>query len=203
MVETMLRLGITGGIGSGKSTVAGYFGRCGAAVIDADAISRLLTASGGLAIDAIRSEFGIDFIAADGALDRNRMRELAYADPSARKRLEAIIHPLVGQKIRQQASVAAQSGHRCVVFDIPLLAESGYWRQEVDKVLVIDCTPEVQIARVTARSGMAGSAVEKIMHAQASREKRLAAADMVIFNVDLSLEQLALEVAQLWRGFGL
>ena len=198
-----LRLGITGGIGSGKSTVAGLWGKRGAAVIDADAISRQTTTRGGLAIDAIRTEFGAAFIGTDGALDRDRMRELAYADPDARKRLEAIIHPLVGQEARRQADVATQSGHSCIVFDIPLLVESAYWRREVGKVLVVDCTPDMQINRVMARNQLSRDAVEKIMSSQISREKRLGAADFVIFNVDLSLEQLAAEVAQLSHRFGL
>ena len=198
-----LRLGITGGIGSGKSTVAGLWGKRGAAVIDADVISRQTTTRGGLAIDAIRTEFGAAFIGTDGALDRDRMRELAYADPDARKRLEAIIHPLVGQEARRQADVATQSGHSCIVFDIPLLVESAYWRREVGKVLVVDCTPDMQINRVMARNQLSRDAVEKIMSSQISREKRLGAADFVIFNVDLSLEQLAAEVAQLSHRFGL
>jgi dephospho-CoA kinase len=198
-----LRVGLTGGIGSGKSTVAAFLGHRGAAVIDADAISRNITAPGGTAIDAIRIEFGSQFIDAEGAMDRNAMRSLAYADSGARKRLEAIIHPLVGLEAHQQASQAITDGACCVVLDIPLLVESVYWRRVVDSVLVVDCTPEVQIERVMSRSALSREAVEKIITSQANRENRLKAADHVIFNVRLSLEQLAAEVKQLSHRFGL
>jgi dephospho-CoA kinase len=191
------RVGLTGGIGSGKSTVAALLSRHGAVVIDADAISRSTTATGGAAIAAIRNEFGASFIDADGALDRDAMRSLAYADTGARKRLEAIIHPLVGHEARRQASEAIASGKSCIIFDIPLLVESIYWRREVDNVLVVDCTTDVQIERVMSRSGLTRDTVEKIIASQTRREHRLKAADDVIYNVGLSLEQLATEVNQL------
>lgn len=203
MNPTTLRVGLTGGIGSGKSTVAAFMSHHGAAVIDADAISRSTTAPGGTAIDAIRTEFGTQFIDAEGAMDRNAMRSLAYANSGARKRLEAIIHPLVGFEARQQALQAIASGKSCIVFDIPLLVESVYWRREVDRVLVVDCTPDVQIERVMSRSALSREAVEKIITSQASRENRLKAADHVIFNVALSIEQLTAEVEQLSHRFGL
>jgi len=198
-----LRLGLTGGIGSGKSTVAAFLRQHGATIIDADAISRSMTAAGGLAIGAIGREFGTAFITTNGALDRNAMRNLAYTDPDARKRLEAIIHPLVGQEAWRQASDAAERGMSCIVFDIPLLVESGYWRQKVDKVLVVDCTPEAQIERVMSRSELTREAVEKIIASQTRRENRLRAADWVIYNVGLSLERLAAEVGQIPLRFGL
>lgn len=203
MATPTLRLGLTGGIGSGKSTIASFLSHLGAAVIDADAISRSTTACGGDAIDAIRKEFGTQFINTEGALNRDAMRSLAYADIGARKRLEAIIHPLVGHEIRRQASEATASGKTCIVFDIPLLVESTYWRQEVDKVLVVDCTPDIQIERVMSRSALTCEAVEKIMASQSSRETRLRAADYVIYNAGISLKQLAAEVKKTPLCFGL
>lgn len=202
-MQVVARLGLTGGIGSGKTTVAQLFGRYGAAVIDADAIARSVTAPGGLAIQPIIAGFGNDFITADGALDREKMRELAYSDAGERKRLESIIHPLVGQETERQAKAAIQAGHRCIVFDVPLLVESPHWRQKVDQVLVVDCTPEIQIDRAMARSGLSQTAVENVISSQARRERRLRAADIVIFNVGLSLDELALEIRQISHRFGL
>ena len=198
-----LRVGLTGGVGSGKSTVLQMLAELGAAVIDADVISRRTTAAGGAAIPAIAERFGADFIAPDGALDRNRMRDHAYADPQARKHLEEIIHPLVGQESARQVEAALAAGARCIVFDIPLLVESGRWRAQVDRVLVVDCSPQTQVDRVVARSGLTPDAVRAIMAAQATREERLAAADVVICNEGLSLEQLRDNVQQVARRFGL
>ena len=197
------RIGLTGGIGSGKSTVLAMLQALGAAAIDADAISRATTAAGGAAIPGIRAQFGPEFVTADGALDRDRMRERAYAEPEARHQLERIIHPLVGQEVARQADAALAAGARCIVFDIPLLVESGRWRQLVDRVLVVDCLPETQVARVTARSGLAPDEVRAIIAAQAPRPVRLAAADLVICNEGLTLEALQHEVAQAARSFGL
>ena len=198
-----LRLGLTGGIGSGKSTVAQLLGQLGAAIFDADAISRSVTASRGSAIGAIAAEFGPEFINADGALDRDRMRAMAYSDAKARKRLEAIVHPLIGREIERQSEAAIRNGHRCLVFDVPLLVESGHWRQKVDRVVVIDCTPAVQIERVMARSGLTRQEVEKIMESQAPRAIRLRAADAVVFNDQQNLDQLAHKVKHLGQRFGL
>ncbi len=146
--QPLFRLGLTGGIGSGKSTVANLLAARGAAVVDADAIARAVTAPHGSAMPAIAKTFGNDFVDADGALNRDRMRDLAFSDPDAKKRLEAIVHPLVSQETQRQTEAAIHSGHSCVVFDVPLLVESGRWRQQVDRVLVVDCTRETQIARV-------------------------------------------------------
>jgi dephospho-CoA kinase len=197
------RIGLTGGIGSGKSTVLQMFADRGAAVIDADAISRATTAPGGAAIPAIAQQFGADFIAPDGALDRDRMRQHAYADPQARRALEAIIHPLVAAESARRVEAAIDAGVPCIVFDIPLLVESGRWRQQVDKVVVVDCAPQTQVARVVARSGLAPEAVRAIMAAQATREQRLAAADIVICNEQLTLQRLRDIVEQVARSFGL
>jgi dephospho-CoA kinase len=197
------RIGLTGGIGSGKSTVAALWAQAGAAVVDVDAISRQLTAQSGAAIEGIRHEFGDAFITPQGALDRNAMRDLVFKDHTARQRLEAIIHPLIGLDVARQTRLAIEGSSQSIVYDVPLLAESSHWRGQVDWVLVVDCTPEVQIERTTRRSGLSRLAVEQIIAAQASREKRLRVADGVIFNAGLSLDELALKVAQIRGIFGL
>ncbi len=202
-MQGSIRLGLTGGIGSGKSTVATLLAGHGAAVIDADAISRQTTASGGAAIEAIRQAFGPAFITPDGALDRERMRAHAFDDPLARQRLEQIIHPLVGQETERQTQAALAAGCRCIVYDIPLLVESGRWRARLDQVLVVDCRSETQIARTMQRNGLNRDAVVAIMANQASRAKRLSAADLVLYNDGQTLEQLAQEVRLLARRFGL
>ncbi|SHL99980.1 dephospho-CoA kinase [Rhizobacter sp. OV335] len=193
-----LRIGLTGGIGSGKSTVAGMLADLGAAVIDTDAIARSLAAPGGAAIDALREQFGTVAIGADGGLDRARMRQLVFTDPAAKSRLEAILHPLIGLETDRQASTA---GDRPRVFDVPLLVESGRWRARVDRVLVVDCSAATQVARVTRRSDWAVAAVQAVIDQQASREARRAAADAVIFNEDLSLAELAADVSSLWTSW--
>jgi dephospho-CoA kinase len=198
-----MRLGLTGGIGSGKSTVAQMLVKRGAALVDADAVARSVTAPGGLAIEPIRAEFGQDYIGPDGAMDRERMRALAFSVPGAKQRLEAIVHPLVGQETQRQAQAAFSAGKACVVFDIPLLVESGHWPQKLNRILVVDCSPETQIARVMQRSGLARDAIEKIMAAQAPRSRRLRAADAVIYNDGLTLAQLEAQVEQVTIHFGL
>ena len=203
MNPPLQRIGLTGGIGSGKSTVARVLVDCGAALIDADAISRQLTAPGGAAISALASQFGPQIITAEGAMDRDRMRQLAFNDPALKKQLEAIIHPLISQESLRQSSAAVDAGCACIVFDIPLLVESGRWRQQLDRVLVVDCAEDTQIARVMARNGLTREGVEKIIAAQASRAQRLAAADICICNEGLSLQALARLVRQLAPRFGL
>ena len=203
MQRSLQRIGLTGGIGSGKSTVARVLVECGAALIDADAISRQLTAPGGAAISALASQFGPQIITAEGAMDRDRMRQLAFNDPALKKQLEAIIHPLISQESLRQSSAAVDAGCACIVFDIPLLVESGRWRQQLDRVLVVDCAEDTQIARVMARNGLTREGVEKIIAAQASRVQRLAAADICICNEGLSLQALARLVRQLAPRFGL
>lgn len=198
-----MRLGLTGGIGSGKSTVAGLLVRQGAALVDADAISRQLTATSGLALPAIASTFGTQFINAEGALARDKMRLLVHSDAQARQRLEAIIHPLVAQETRRQAALFEEQCQPCIVFDVPLLVESKSWRQSVSHVLVVDCTPEVQISRVMARSALARAEIERIIASQATRERRLGAADSVLFNVDISIDDLSAQLHQISHRFGL
>lgn len=197
------RIGLTGGIGSGKSTVARLLVDCGAVLIDADAISRQLTAPGGAAISRIAEQFGPQTITPEGAMDRDVMRERVFSEPSVRQQLEAIIHPLVSLEAARQAALAASAGSRCTVFDIPLLVESGRWRQQLDRVLVVDCTEATQISRVTARSGWTPEAVQKVIAGQASRTQRRAAADACLYNDDLSLEALGAAVQQLAHRFGL
>ncbi|MCY1163724.1 dephospho-CoA kinase [Polaromonas sp.] len=197
------RLGLTGGIGSGKSTVARLLVDAGAALIDADAISRQVTAPGGAAIPLITQRFGPQAITPEGAMDRDAMRRLAFSDPASRRQLEAIIHPLVGLETARQAEQALQAGNPCIVFDIPLLVESGRWRQQLDRVLVVDCSEATQISRVMARSGWTQEAVQKVIDGQASRAARRAAADVCIYNDGLSLDALGLIVRQISRRFGL
>ena len=195
---TPLRIGLTGGIGSGKSTVGQMLQARGAAVIDADAIARQVTAAHGAAMPAIAQTFGHEFITADGALDRERMRAHVFSQPQAKQALEAIIHPLVAQETQRQAQEALAKGHNTLVFDVPLLVESGArWRTQVDRVLVVDCSEATQIQRVMARNGLSRETVQSIIAAQASRTQKLAAADWVIDNDGISLEALRIEVESL------
>ena len=191
-----LRIGLTGGIGSGKTTVARRFAALGALVVDTDAVAHALTAPGGAAIAAIAAAFGPDLIAADGAMDRAKMRALVFEHPEQRLRLEAILHPMIGDATRAQAS-RADAG-QAIVFDVPLLTESGTWRARVDRVLVVDCAEATQVARVISRSGWSAEAVQRIIAQQASRVQRRAIADAVIVNEGLELTQLDAEVDALW-----
>lgn len=194
------RIGITGGIGSGKSTVSERFAQLGCAVIDADQIARGLTLQGGAAITAIRAQFGAHFITQDGALDRAQMREAVFRDPSAKQQLEAILHPLIQRSILDRyADACSHSDARMVIFDIPLLAESGQWSPRLDQVIVVDCEERTQRARVQARSQLSAEAVDAIMAQQASREQRLRKADWVIWNETLSLQALGDEVLGLYN----
>lgn len=197
------RLGLTGGIGSGKSTVAGMLAQMGACVIDADAISRAATGPGGAAIAALKSTFGATMLTEDGAMNREQMRHLVYSNPGAKKQLEDIVHPLVGQAIATQAHQAESAGAPCVVFDIPLLVESAHWRKTLHRILVIDCTDSTQIARVMARDKLEAVDVQKILAAQAPRTRRLDAADMVLFNDGITLEHLEQQVREIASQFGL
>ena len=194
-----LRVGLTGGIGSGKSTVARRFAALGALVVDTDALAHALTAPGGAAVPAIAAAFGPDMIAADGAMDRAKMRALVFGQPAQRQRLEAILHPMIGEATRAQASRAGAG--QAIVFDVPLLTESGTWRARVDRVLVVDCAEATQIARAVQRSGWTAEAVGRTIAQQASRAQRRAIADAVIFNEDLDLTQLDAEVDALWAGW--
>ncbi len=190
-------IGLTGGIGSGKSTVADLFAALGASVVDTDAIAHELTGPGGAAMAAIGSAFGAAVLAPDGSLDRGAMREIAFSDVLARRRLEAILHPMIRHE--SQRRVAAARG-AYVVLVVPLLVESGRHAHDIDRVVVVDCPVEVQIERVMRRNGFERARVETILAAQASRAQRLAAADDVIDNSG-SAETLPEQVAALHRRY--
>ena len=192
------RIGLTGGIGSGKSTVAALLVECGAVLVDTDAIARELTLPGGAAMPALEAEFGAGAVAADGALDRSYMRRLAFASADAKSRLEAILHPLIGQEAQRQA---LQAGSRPVVFDVPLLSESSQWRARVDRVLVVDCSSQTQVERVVQRPGWDEAAAQAVIAQQSPREARRAIADAVIHNDGITLAQLAQQVQALWSSW--
>lgn len=192
----MRRIGLTGGIGSGKSTVAAMLVAQGASLIDTDGIARALAAPGGAAMPAIAAAFGPELVAADGGLDRARMRELAFGHPETKRKLESILHPLIGQECERQAQAATGA---LIVFDVPLLVESRRWRAIVERVLVVDASEEIQLQRVVARSAWTPEAVRAVIAQQAGRPLRRAAADAVICNENLTLAQLEDEVRALWR----
>ena len=192
-----LRIGLTGGIGSGKSTVGAMLAARGATLIDTDAIARQLTEPGGAAIEAIRLEFGADFIDASGALARPKMRETVFADPGARRRLEAILHPMISAETERRAAAATSE---VVVFDVPLLVESQRWRERVDRIVVVDCDEATQLARVCARPGWTREVAQSVIDQQATRAARRACADAVVFNDRNSLDTLAGEVEVLWNN---
>jgi dephospho-CoA kinase len=176
-------VGLTGGIGSGKSAAADLFATHGVAVIDTDAIAHALTKPDGAAMPLIRAEFGDGVVSADGALDRAAMRAMAFADestkPPARRRLEAILHPLIRSESEQQLAAAATP---YAILVVPLLIEAGDYRKRVNRIAVVDCAEATQIARVMNRSGLARPEIERILAAQATRSERLAAADDIIDN---------------------
>ncbi len=176
-------VGLTGGIGSGKTTVSTALAAHGAAVIDTDSIAHSLTAPGGAAMPAIVEQFGPEFAQPDGALDRARMRELVFETPAAKKRLEQILHPLI-RTITESETARAAASAPYVVLAVPLLIESGQWRDRVDRVLVVDCSEATQTARVQRRSNLDADAVRRIIAQQATRPARLDAADDVIVNED-------------------
>jgi dephospho-CoA kinase len=172
-------VGLTGGIGSGKTTVADMFAARGVTIIDTDLIAHRLTAPHGAAMEQIRTSFGPEFLTPDGAMDRAKMRNHVFADPAAKSRLEAILHPL----IRNETQQAAQNADGLyLIFVVPLLVESGTWKQRVSRVLVVDCSEETQVRRVMQRSGLTEPQVRAIMAAQATRPQRLSAADDIIDN---------------------
>ena len=198
-VAEPLRIGLTGGIGSGKSTVALRLASHGAGVVDTDAISRRLTATGGRAIPALREAFGDSAIDAHGALDRRQMRHLVFGDPAARHRLETILHPMILADTESEAALLA--GSAVLVFDVPLLVELPQWLRRVHRVLVIDCSEATQIARVMQRSGWSEASVKAVIATQATREQRRAVADDVIVNDGISIDALAERVDRLWKAW--
>ncbi len=192
-------VGLTGGIGSGKSAVADLFAARGIPVIDTDAIAHALTAAGGAAMPAIRAEFGDRVASADDALDRAAMRNIVFADPAARKRLEAILHPMIRAESDRQV-LASAAGSPYAILMVPLLVESGDYRKRFQRIAVVDCAEATQVARVMSRNGLPRSEVERIMAAQATRAERLAAADDVIEN-DGALAELPPRIERLHRQY--
>ncbi|WP_126285163.1 dephospho-CoA kinase [Burkholderia stagnalis] len=194
----MFAVGLTGGIGSGKTTVADLFAARGATIVDTDLIAHRITAPGGLAMPVIEQAFGPGFVAANGALDRAKMRTLIFSDDAARRRLEAITHPLIRAETDREAR-EAQGAY--VMYVVPLLVESGSWKARADRVLVVDCDVETQIARVMRRNGFTREQVEAIVARQATREARLAAADDVIVNDATTPDALAAQVDALHQRY--
>ncbi|PWT76303.1 MAG: dephospho-CoA kinase [Proteobacteria bacterium] len=188
-----LIVGVTGGIGSGKSTAAAMFEEHGAGVIDTDAIALELTQPGQPTLQRIAQRFGNDYLGADGRLDRAKLRALVFSDPVARADLEAILHPSIGAEVRSRVQ---QNLTPYVLILIPLLAETGAYRELLKRILVIDCDERLQIQRAMDRSGLTVEEVRSIIAAQASRSARLALADDIIVN-DRGLAELHTQVAAL------
>jgi dephospho-CoA kinase len=191
-----LFVGLTGGIGSGKTAISDQLAQLGAGVVDTDLIAHLITAPNGTAIPFIQKQFGSDFIDSNGALDRAKMRNLVFADLKARKALEAITHPLIREETISQAKALIEIKVPYLVFVVPLLIESGNWLSLLDYLVVVDCPEEAQIERVMHRSKLSRSEVERIIQTQASRQDRMTHADMVIENQG-SLHSLQAEVLKL------
>lgn len=193
----MLEIGLTGGIGSGKTRVADMLAARGAALIDTDLLAHEITAPGGAAIGPLVAAFGPGCLRPDGAMDRDAMRALVFSDPTAKAKLEGITHPLIRSLTESRAAAVRAGGqHPYLIYVVPLLVESGTWRARVDRVLVVDCQEETQIARVMARNGFTRAQVLAIMARQATRAARLAVADDVIDN-DGPPEALAPQVERL------
>lgn len=187
----MFAVGLTGGIGSGKSTVADLFAAHGVPLVDTDLIAHRITAPHGIAMPQIAAEFGDSFVAADGSLDRARMRTLVFSDDGARKRLEGITHPLIRAETEREQR-EAQGPY--VIIVVPLLVESGSWKTRVNRVLTVDCSVETQISRVMSRNGFSREQVLAIIARQATREARLAAADDIIDNDNAPVNALKAQV---------
>jgi dephospho-CoA kinase len=197
VLQQALRIGLTGGIGSGKSTVAGMLMQCGAYVVDADAISKKMTSPGGAGMAPLHAHFGSAIFTAQGAIDRALLRQQVFNHPQIKANLEAILHPLIAQECERLAHQAPKN--MPIVFDVPLLIETPGWTQRVDRIVVVDCSPELQIKRVMQRSaGWSRTAVLAVMTQQASRPMRRAAADEIIDNENITLEQLQTQVQAMW-----
>jgi len=194
----MFVVGLTGGIGSGKSTVANLFAARGVPLVDTDVIAHRITAPHGVAMPLIAAEFGTEFVAPDGSLDRARMRSLVFSDEAARKRLESITHPLIRAETEREQREAPGP---YVIAVVPLLVESGTWKSRVNRVLTVDCSVETQIARVMSRNGFSREQVLAIIARQATREARVAAADDVIDNDNAPLEALEAQVDALHHAY--
>jgi dephospho-CoA kinase len=196
----MWRIGLTGGIGSGKSTVARLLVLHGAHLVDTDAIARRLTEADGAAMPAVLAAFGPQALDGQGALNRTHMRLLAFSDPRAKQALEGILHPLIRANAHAQAASATAG---VLVFDVPLLVESGGWREQFDQLWVVDCFEDTQVRRVATRPGWTEDTARSVLARQATRAQRRDCADVLLFNDGLSLESLAEKVAGLWAGLPL
>jgi dephospho-CoA kinase len=195
----MFSIGLTGGIGSGKTTVADLFAARGVPVIDTDLIAHGITASGGVAMPLIEASFGAEYVCCDGSLDRAKMRDRVFGDDAAKARLEAILHPLIRAESERQRHAAAGPYHIVVV---PLLVESGNRAMRTDRILVVDCPVETQIARVMRRNAFSREQVVAIIARQATREARLAVADDVVLNDESATpESLEQHAAALHRQY--
>ncbi len=193
MSGKVFTVGLTGGIGSGKTTIASMFAELGAYLVDTDLIAHALTAENGTAISAIENAFGSEFILSSGAMNREKMRQRVFSQPNEKKRLEAILHPLIREKTE---AAAKESTGIYTIFVVPLLVESGSWKQRVSRVLVIDCSEQTQLQRVMKRNGMTPEQVLSIMQTQANRDQRLNAADDIIAS-EGTLDEIKLEVRRL------
>ena len=199
-MASAFNVGLTGGVGSGKSTVASMFSNRGAAVVDADVIAHQLTSVGGTAIDALRDAFGDEAIAADGSLDRAHMRARVFSDAVLRTKLERLLHPMIRTAMNELADRYVAEGAAYVVHVVPLLVEGGNWRRYADRLLLIDCSDATQLARVRARPGIDELTARKIIAAQATRAERLAVADDVLLN-EASIDQIDRRVARLHQTY--
>jgi dephospho-CoA kinase len=200
----MKRIGLTGGIGSGKSTAAGFFRAAGVPVVDADAISRSLTAQHGEAVPLLVQAFGSSILGSEGVLDRVRLRQMVFSSDTTRQLLESVMHPLIADKIATAVRDAEDGGARELVLDIPLLVENqDRWRPFVDKVCIVDCSIDTQVQRVMKRSNMCSSDVLAIIDKQATRSSRLRCADIVIYNEQLTLDALESNVNAICKDFAI
>ena len=199
-MATAFSVGLTGGVGSGKSTIATMLSRLGAAMVDADAVAHQLTAADGTAMPALRETFGAEVIAADGSLDRARMRTLAFSDAAVRRQLESLLHPMIRVAMRDGAAELIAGGSPYVVFVIPLLVEAASGRSDFDRILLIDCSETIQIARVRSRPGIDEALARKMIAVQATRQQRLAMAHDVLVN-EAPLELMEGRVELLHRSY--
>jgi dephospho-CoA kinase len=199
-MSSAFSVGLTGGVGSGKSTIASMLSDFGAALVDADAIAHQLTSPGGAAIEALRDSFGAEAIAIDGSLDRAYMRARVFSDTALRATLEALLHPMIRTAMREASDGLISDGVAYVVQVVPLLVEGGRWRDYVDRILLIDCSEATQLARLGARVGIDEVTARKIIAAQASRAERLAVADDVLVN-ESALDQISPKVERLHRTY--
>ncbi len=199
-MSSAFSVGLTGGVGSGKSTIGSMLSDRGAGLVDADVIAHQLTSTGGAAIDALRESFGADAIATDGSLDRAYMRARVFSDAALRTQLETLLHPMIRVAMRELSHRLITEGASYVVQVVPLLVESGSWRGYVDRVLLVDCTEATQLTRISARPGIDEVTARKIIAAQATRAERLAVADDVLLN-EAPLDQITPKIERLHRTY--